>query len=93
MSSMQIPRHWFGATSIDEKIYVAGGINEHEKELSHVEVYDTISNKWTALPGIDHKREGCAVATIAGKLYIFGGNDGKSTLSSCEMFDPVGSKS
>ena len=89
ITSMIKPRHWFGAVAVDEKIYVAGGYNERDRELSHVEVYDTISKTWETIPGMNIKREGCAAATVAGKIYIFGGNDGDSHLSSCEMFDPL----
>ena len=89
---MNSPRQWFGATSTNNgKIYVTGGSSfvKDPVMLSSAEVYDTVSNKWTSLPNMDEKREGCAAVSIDGKVYVVGGYDEHQRyLASCEMFDP-----
>ena len=38
---------------------------------------------------MNHIRAWPGVVTHAGRLYVVGGNDGDSSLSSMEMYDPV----
>ena len=93
---MKTPRDGFGATEIGDKIYVAGGFDENNNDLSSAEVYDSKSNKWSHLPDMNEKRDYCAVTSVDGKVYVVGGivhdadggwND--TIFASCEMFDPA----
>ncbi len=92
ISSMNTSRQYFGVTSIRENIYVAGGYNLKNKFLSSCEVYDSKSNKWSPLPDMNEKREGCAVVSVCGKVYAVGGRDDGRFHASCEMFDPATNK-
>ena len=56
-------RRGFGATALGEKIYVAGGRNNGGWQLCSAEVHDRILNKWSPLPDIEKKHDGCAVTS------------------------------
>jgi len=43
--------------------------------------------KWHVMPGMVNRRSSCGVATLNGKIYAVGGNDGTLCLSSVERFD------
>ncbi len=60
--SMKNPRYCFGATVIEDTIYVAGGCNEQDRRcISSAEVYDCKSNKWSSLPDMNEKRDGVRI--------------------------------
>ena len=89
LPSMITPRLYFGATAIEDKIYLAGGRDEQYRRFSSAEVYDCKSNKWSPLPNMNKKRSGCGVTSVNGKVYFVGGHDNYGCLASCEMFDPA----
>ena len=98
-ASMETPRDKFGATAIEEKIYVAGGFNidddddnDNYGKLSSVEVYDSIFNEWSPFPNMNHKRAGFGLKSVGGQVYAIGGSGGDSDSLSGEMFDPATNK-
>eukprot|EP00957_Ditylum_brightwellii_P010827 820511-Ditylum_brightwellii.AAC.1 len=55
-------------------------------------VYSPISGKWTSLPPMQTKRNGCAAVSIGGKICVMGGHDGKNNLTSVEVYSPTSRK-
>ena len=86
---METPRENFGATAIGEKIFIAGGFNNHGRLISCAEVYDSTSNEWSPLPDMREKRWGCSVVSVNGKINVIGGYDSGIIHASGEMFDPA----
>jgi hypothetical protein len=84
-------RFQFGAALLGRHIYVVGG-NDGVDAMRSVERYDPTARTWTTtgdLPPMNVKRKGCvAAAGPDGRLYVFGGHDGRAVLSSCERYDP-----
>ncbi|KAF2883825.1 hypothetical protein ILUMI_22356 [Ignelater luminosus] len=68
-------------------IYVVGGLNRHGDSLSTVEYYDPHSNEWQLAPPMSMLRSRLGVAVLRGKLYAFGGYNGKDRLASVEVYD------
>lgn len=57
--------------------------------LSTVEYYDPKINAWTMAPAMSMLRSRLGVAVLRGKLYAFGGYNGKDRLASVEVYDPL----
>ena len=69
------------------KIYVFGGFNG--SYLNKAEVYDPITNRWTALPPMPTARAGLASAVIGDKIYVIGGWSPSAPLGTVEIFDTL----
>jgi len=80
------------AVLLDNKIYVAGGINT----WNEFEAYDISTNTWEAkadMPGYD--REFLAGCVLNGKIYLIGGYyglEGIFTTDFVEVYDPATNK-
>ncbi len=46
------------------------------------------SGEWTEIASTNEKRIGLAMVAIGGKLFVFGGSNGNTYLSSVECYDP-----
>lgn len=70
-------------------VYIVGG-HASGNTLAGAERFDPETNRWDALPVMPTPRHGCAAASVAGILYVFGGaNDGGLPLSTAERYDPL----
>ncbi len=58
---------------LDKKIHIIGGFEEGHVTTSAVEVYDPITNKWTAAAPLPQPLDHTAAASYNGKLYVIGG--------------------
>merc|ERR1719223_1920444 len=76
--------------SIEGTLCVIGGRESFSGDLlCGAEIYDPVSQEWTALPSLSGGREDFAVAELDGKLYAIGGIDGEmEPLSVVEAYDP-----
>lgn len=70
-------------------IYVVGGLNRHGDSLSTVEFYDPHAGEWQLAAPMSMLRSRLGVAVLRGKLYAFGGYNGKDRLASVEVYDAV----
>ena len=58
---LPIPRHKFGLTAVDQKLYVVGGFKKENKrcamatEETRVDIYDIVSNSWSNGPELPGK--------------------------------------
>lgn len=69
------------------KIYAIGGTDG--TILNTAECYDIDSNTWTSISPLSIGRKFPGVESLAGRVYIIGGNDSNNTrLRSVEMYTP-----
>jgi len=83
------PRSDLAAAGVGGKIYVFGGFNAAGFAVSDVDVYDPVTNTWSAAPADMPTARGAmyAVATKGGTVYVIGGWDGLGTgLSTNEAY-------
>ena len=72
-ASLQTVRDDASASTVDEKVYVFGGVGKGDKYLDSVEEY--AAGKWTLLPvRLSVARCQLAAATVDGRVYVCGGN-------------------
>lgn len=74
-SSLPTQRTNSAAAIIKDKIFVAAGRNYNDI-LSIVEVYNPLSNTWSATNSINSQREELSLDEVNGNLYAIGGNKG-----------------
>ena len=96
--SMPTGRHHASAATVDNKIYVVGGrLAEYKMGGAIVnvnvnEMYDTKTEKWTALEPMPSKRSGIAAAAINNSFFVFGGEDPIKTYSNNEEYGTLDGK-
>jgi subtilisin family serine protease len=80
-----------GAAAIGNKIYVVGGYDSNTyKDINNLQIFDTLTEKWTQGKPVPITIYQPAVAVANGKLYVMGGRNGSSyySLKSCYEYDP-----
>ncbi len=78
------------AASIDNKIYVVGGLDATLRSIGTVEIYDPRSNTWSSGKELPIKLDHVAVASYQNKLYVMGGFVGDWMPSNTLfIFDPL----
>jgi N-acetylneuraminic acid mutarotase len=89
-NAMSTNRGLFACASIEDKIYVMGGMNTIDDltGLSTVEVYDTTNDTWTPLADMPTKRLGHSAVALNGKIYVFGGHTNLLLYRSVDIYDP-----
>ena len=89
LSPKKIPVADVSSVVIGGKIIVPGGRMESGDVTDIVEVYDPYEDNWTMVSPIPKGLSSYAVATYEGKMYLFGGWDGKQFTDSVYMYDPA----
>ncbi|XP_064604602.1 kelch-like protein 12 [Liolophura sinensis] len=74
-------------TGIDDVLIVLGGFGSHQNLIDGVEVYDPKAKEWTRLPNLSRRRRYVASEALNGRVYVIGGYDGQSRLSTVECLD------
>jgi len=91
------PRQEHGAASINSNIYLVGGMI-HGPTIptaasASVEVFDTVTSKWTEAAPLPVAMHHPNVATVDGKIYVLGGvtikNGSWDSLGNCFRYDPI----
>ncbi|HWQ04414.1 MAG TPA: LuxR C-terminal-related transcriptional regulator [Longilinea sp.] len=77
------------AALLGELIYVPGGLDAEEKPITKVERFDPRNNTWENAAVMPAPRSAYALAALEGKLYLFGGWDGKAYQNSLFIYDPA----
>jgi hypothetical protein len=76
------------AVSVENTIYVAGGVNAGGLSRQML-VYDVAADRWSAAPGPPTPREHLGGAGFGGLVYTVGGRaGGQGNFSAFEVFDP-----
>ena len=73
LASMPTARTETVAVAVEEKIYVLGGYNIHQRGIDSVEVYDTRTNSWEAIAPLPHRLNHMAAAVYNHEIYVVGG--------------------
>jgi len=72
------------------KIYLVGGVHTETSTYPRTAlVYDRSSGVWAEIPLCNNKIRNCHTSCVVdGKLYVIGGNDSSTIVSTMDMFDP-----
>ena len=73
--AMPTPRHHHAATTLDGRLYVAGGRNPESFSLDAFERFDPRTEAWEELPGIPTGVGGPAAVAHGGEVIVIGGGD------------------
>jgi hypothetical protein len=88
---MRVAREHLASGVIDGRIIVLGG-RDAGRNLAAVEVFNTRTRKWKALPDLRTARSGFQAAVVRGHLVAVGGeqlDEGDQTIAPVELYDPV----
>ncbi|CAI9549036.1 unnamed protein product [Staurois parvus] len=102
LAPLSTPRYEFGLCTLDQKVYVVGGIAttvggivnqmrqgiNMRKHESSVECWDPVTNTWTSVERMNECRSTLGTVVLAGELYALGGYNGQSCLQSVEKYIP-----
>ncbi|VDM96613.1 unnamed protein product [Thelazia callipaeda] len=69
-------------------IFAVGGLTNSGDSLSTVEMYDSLTGKWTSAQPMNSIRSRVGVAVMNRMLYAIGGFNGHDRLRTVEVFDP-----
>jgi N-acetylneuraminic acid mutarotase len=77
-----------GSAVLSNIVYVAGGIDDQGNILKDTYAFNPSNNTVTAKASMNTARQNHACASLGGKVYCFGGDDGSNPLQSIESYDP-----
>jgi len=77
-----------GGVLIGEEIYIPGGLGADGSPVDVLEIYDPRHNTWSTGAPLPEPLSAYAIAAFEGKLYLFGGWDGKAPVSTTYIYDP-----
>ncbi len=89
---MSLARGGLGAASWNNKIYAVGGRNGSTYGSGTIydrnEVYDPVADRWTTLAPMPRAvSDNYATVAYAGRVYVFGGNDGFQDRAELQIYD------
>jgi len=73
---------------IGERIYIPGGRLANSTPTDILEIYDPREDSWENGANLPKAISAYALADFEGKLYLFGGWDGKDVLADVYVYDP-----
>ncbi|ACL75456.1 Kelch repeat-containing protein [Ruminiclostridium cellulolyticum] len=85
------PRQGMAVAAKDGNIYVIGG-KVGSKYLGLVEMYNTMTDKWTKMADMPTIRQGAVAANVNGKIYVIGGSNSTKYFRNVEEYDPVNNR-
>jgi len=95
-SARNLPRYMTLPRAQPQAVYVIGGRNGVDCQLSSLERYDTLSNEWTLLQSMKYPRTAVGACSLNGLLYVVGGECAVSTphddtmyVRHVECYDPA----
>jgi DNA-binding CsgD family transcriptional regulator len=83
-----IPVANIGAAVVNGNVIVPGGYTAAGAPTSVVEAYNVVSDTWTSLAPLPAPRFAQAVTVYDGKVYVFGGWDGRAYANTTFIYDP-----
>lgn len=88
VAPLPTPRGAAGATVVDGKIYVVGGVANGDRKTT-LEVYEPAEDRWEKLPPMEVPRDHLGVAALGGKIYAVGGRQSEEAapLDDSEVYD------
>jgi len=89
-SSLNEPVSAMGATTVNGKIYIAGGYSYLDGYFDDVWEYDPDKDQWTEKSGLLGLRGNHGLVAVNGKLYVVGGENAENrALNTVEEYDPT----
>jgi len=90
-ASMLTGRYKHTSNVVNGKIYVIGGRDANNNQLSLVEEYDPTTDIWSTKTPMPTGRSGHTSSVYNGKIYIFGGYDVQSSseITWIEVYEPA----
>ena len=76
------------AALIGEQIYVPGGRTAQDQPSDQLEIYDPRLDRWLSGARLPLPLSDYALAALEGRLYLFGGWDGKTIQDNVWVYDP-----
>jgi hypothetical protein len=71
---INMPRDDFGIATVDGRIWVLGGMTgERGNRLDTIEIYDPVTDVWSAGPNMTSGRSSFRAVAIGQTIYVFGG--------------------
>lgn len=95
LANMIKPRAQHCMEVLDKCLYVAGGIFTNENmttfDLLDCEVYNSVTNSWTAVTSLPVPHVGAGSAVLEGKFYVLGGysQEDWSDTTMVHRYDPT----
>jgi N-acetylneuraminic acid mutarotase len=86
LASRPLPGHHHPAETVGGRLYLLGGLGGAQGK---VQIYDPLTNVWTAGAEMPFAAGSSASAVIAGKIYVAGGIVGSSTTPQAAVYDPA----
>ena len=74
------------AIAVEEKIYVLGGYNIHQKGIDSVEVYNTMTNSWEKIAPLPQELNHMAAAAYNNEIYVIGGYANFEPITSDKLY-------
>ncbi len=74
---------------IGEKIYITGGKTADGKPTDTLEIYDPQQDTWEIGAPLPQALSAYALSDFEGKMYVFGGWDGKKALDTVWIYEPL----
>jgi hypothetical protein len=78
----------FEAATIDDKVYVFGGLDKKAQASDFSAVLDTSTGTWKRLPPLPHPRYAQTVTLHDGLIYVIGGESADGPIPEVDIFDP-----
>ena len=75
LAPIQTARMELAMTSLNEFIFVAGGMDASDTPLSSVSKYSLETNTWTEVKEMNEARRTHELVTLNGEIYAIGGNE------------------
>ncbi len=88
LASKPTPVRDAGAVLIGELIYVPGGRLADGQATDRLEVYNPRLDRWEGRASLPSPRCAYALAALEGRLYLFGGWDGRDYVADVFIYDP-----
>ena len=95
-SARNLPRYMTLPRAQPQAVYVIGGRNGVDCQLSSLERYETLTNEWTVLQNMKYPRTAVGACSLNGLLYVVGGECAVSTphddtmyVRHVECYDPA----
>jgi N-acetylneuraminic acid mutarotase len=91
-ADMNVARIYHMVVEFQNKIYAFGGMNLDASNLSSMEVYDPLSDKWSMENNMPIPLSWAASTVLDGKIYLIGGwdiNIPGASISTVYAYDPL----
>jgi hypothetical protein len=75
-TAMGTRRYSFGACSVMGEVYVSGGEDEDNNDLSSVEKYSPLNDTWSVVSSLPNRKSKHAALAVGSAMYVLGGCTG-----------------